>query len=99
MEINFVYDEQRALDCLDWECLEALQDGTVDMKISRKVCATFLVDEAGQFVEYKKALSILGSLKVSQITNVVEKLKQLMEAQKTDALPLVHNGASSTPTP
>jgi hypothetical protein len=96
MEIKFKVDGDRYLDNVDWDLQKAMRTGMTDDD-SRRLCAIFLVDEAGEYMPTEAADKILGKLTIRQVMSAQEALSaEIMRLSGGEQTPLAH--PTSTPS-
>ena len=83
IKIRFKFDGNMQ-DALTWDDLEIIESGR--MGASKNVLARFVVDAAGNPMPFEEAKKLMGKLKLSEVSGV---LQQFME--------LVNNAAVNPP--
>lgn len=98
MQINFKIDGDRYLDTVTWDLQIAMEDGAMNHKQSKQLCACFLVNEAGEYYPVEEANRILGGLTMRQVNDAALSLYEQIKRMGDNQTPLAPGAASLQPS-
>ena len=97
MEIQFLINEQ-SVNSMTWEEFEAFeraQEGDVKLYMLRPVLARFVLNGDNTFMQYDKALKVLGKIPVSKIRETIDAFVGVL---KNNTVPKASGNSSSLPS-